>query len=85
MAFSAARLARTLPADRFFENRLTVFRPDGARVAAHRYGYESHQHLFDVDLYGDGTVSYAIDCKTVEAPGPFHLAVIEHFRLEIAR
>lgn len=84
MPFSAARLARTLPEERFFENPLAVVL-NGRRLQVRRYGYESHQHIFDVDLQEDGTVRYAIDCKTVDAPGPFHLAVIEHFRLEIAR
>jgi hypothetical protein len=77
-----------LAADRFFEHHLNAGREEWVagercvrRVPVHRYGYESHQHLFDVDVYPDGTVRYAIDCRTVEGPGPFHLAVLAHFQI----
>jgi hypothetical protein len=74
-----------LSEDRFFANNLTVIQegPDGPRrIAVERYGYESHQHLFDVDLGADGSIRYAIDCRTVEGPSHFHRAVIKHFGLE---
>ena len=55
----------------------------GHPIPVERYTYEGVFHIWDVYRLPD-RFTYATDARETEAPGPHHLAIIEHFRLVAA-